>query len=82
MSMSGVGSLANSSKRGRDPCPRPDSQARHLQSAPRLPIECALQKYHRSKPAGVGRKTTDRLLALGLLTDPEGAQDRELGHAT
>jgi hypothetical protein len=25
---------------------------------------------------GVGRKTTKRLLALGLLTDPEGAQTR------
>lgn len=25
---------------------------------------------------GVGRKTTARLLALGLLTDPEGVQDR------
>ena len=27
---------------------------------------------------GVGRKTTKRLLALGLLTDPEGVQTREL----
>lgn len=27
---------------------------------------------------GVGRKTTRRLLALGLLTDPEGLQNREL----
>jgi len=25
---------------------------------------------------GVGRKTTKRLLALGLLTDPEGVQTR------
>ena len=25
---------------------------------------------------GVGRKTTQRLLALGLLTDPEGVQTR------
>jgi len=27
---------------------------------------------------GVGRKTTNRLLALGLLTDPEGLQNRVL----
>ena len=27
---------------------------------------------------GVGRKTTKRLLALGLLTDPEGLQNRAL----
>ncbi len=27
---------------------------------------------------GVGRKTTNRLLALGLLTDPEGLQTRAL----
>jgi hypothetical protein len=27
---------------------------------------------------GVGRKTAHRLLALGLLTDPEGLQNREL----
>ena len=27
---------------------------------------------------GVGRKTTKRLLALGLLTDPEGVQTRAL----
>jgi len=27
---------------------------------------------------GIGRKTTNRLLALGLLTDPEGLQSRAL----
>ena len=27
---------------------------------------------------GVGRKTTERLLALGLLTDPEGVQTRTM----
>ena len=27
---------------------------------------------------GVGRKTTQRLLALGLLTDPEGVQTRRM----
>jgi uroporphyrinogen-III synthase len=27
---------------------------------------------------GVGRKTTKRLLALGLVTDPEGAQRRSM----